>query len=93
MGIFWSMVQAPGQREGLRLMKKDLNTPMTTNIAVYNDHMSADSIREDSPDPICLASVDRLYKAPGVRRQTVTDGKIRGVLYLPPGILYNVIAY
>lgn len=93
MGIFWSMVQAPGQREGLRLMKKDLNTPMTTNIAVYDDHLCAESIREVSPDPICLASVDRWYKAPGVRRQMVRDGKIRGVLYIPPGTFYNVLGY
>ena len=86
MGIFWSMVQAPGQREGLRLMKKDINTPMTTNITVYNDHLSADTIRDTAPDPICLGSVDRWYKAEGVRREVVRSGRIRGILYLPPGI-------
>ena len=85
MGIFWSMVQAPGQREGLRLMKKDINSPVTTNIAVYNNHLSADTVHKTLPDPICLGSVDRWYKALGLRRQVVRDGNLRGVLYLPPG--------
>ena len=91
MGIFWSMVQAPGQKEGLRLMKKDLNTPMTTNIALYNDHISGDTIRENHPVPICLTSVDRWYKAEGVKREIVRDGRIRGVLYLPAGNIHLII--
>ena len=93
MGIFWSMVQAPGQKDGLRLMKKDLNTPMTTNIAVYNDHISGDTIRESHPVPICLSSVDRWYKAEGVKREIVRDGRVRGVLYLPAGNYQLIILH
>ena len=87
MGIFWSMVQAPGQREGLRLMKKDMDTPLTTNISVYDGHLSADDIHDSSPNPICQGCVDRWYKDPGVKKQVVTDGRLRGILFLPAGTL------
>lgn len=85
MGIFWSMVQAPGQKEGLRLMKKDMTTPMTTNITVFNDHLTVDAIRAASSDPVCLGSIDRWYMGPGVKREVVRHGRTRGVLYIPAG--------
>lgn len=85
MGIFWSMVQAPGQKEGLRLMKKDTDTPMTTNITVFYGHISTDTIHDTHLKPVCTGSLDRWYKAPGVRKEVVRHGRIRGVFYLPPG--------
>ena len=85
MGIFWSMVQAPGQKEGLRLMKKDMTTPMTTNVNVFDNHLTVDTIRAATPDPVCLGSVDRWYMGPGVRREVVRNGRTRGVLFIPAG--------
>lgn len=93
MGIFWSMVQAPGQKEGLRLSKKDMTTPMTTNITVFNDHLSTETVRQTSPDPICLTSVDRWYMGPGVRREVMRHGRTRGVLYIPAGIYQQHVEY
>ena len=84
MGIFWSMVQAPGQKEGLKLFKKDLDTPLTTSIAIYDGHLPIESVHS-SPEPLCLASIDRWYKAKEVKKQVVKDGRLRGVLYLPAG--------
>ena len=92
MGIFWSMSQAPGQRAGLRIMKKDVSTPITTTIAVYNGHLSADRIHATSPPAVCIGSVDRWYMAPGLRREVVYDGPLRGVLYLPQGELYLILS-
>ena len=85
MGIFWSMVQAPGQRDGLRLIKKDVTTPMTTNIAVYNDHLSVDTIHSATPESLCSGSIDRWYMGDGVKRVVVKHDRLRGVLYLPSG--------
>ena len=85
MGIFWSMTQSPGQREGLRLIKKDTDTPLTTNIAVYDGHHTGDSIHSTSAAPLFVGSVERWYKARGVKKQVVRDGKLRGVLYIPAG--------
>ena len=93
MGIFWCMVQAPGQREGLRLMKKDMDTPLTTNISIYEGHLSADIIHKTPPGPLSLASVDRWYKAQGVKKQVVRDGRLRGILYLPAGKVCICICY
>ena len=86
MGIFWSMVQAPGQRPGLKLVKKDLDTPLTTSISIYAGHLPIQSIHSSHDlGPICLGSIERWYKARTVKKQIVRDGRIRGVLYLPTG--------
>lgn len=85
MGIFWSMVQAPGQREGLQLIKKDMTRPLPTNIAVYIGHLSVDTIRSAKPKSVCTRSIDRWYMGFGVRRLVVKHGRLEGVLFLPPG--------
>ena len=87
MGIFWSMVQAPGQREGLRLMKKDMDSPLTTEVSLYEGHLSADDIHSSSSNAIFRGSVDRWYKARGVKKHIVKDGRLRGILFLPEGRL------
>ena len=86
MGIFWSMVQAPGQREGLRLMKKDMDTPLTTDLSLYEGHLSADAIHSSSHTVLYKGSVDRWYKGRGVKKQIVRDGRLRGILFLPEGM-------
>ena len=88
MGIFWSMVPAQGQKEGVRLMKKDVSTPMSTNISVYDGHLTTDVIHNTRPAPIGTTVIQRWYKAPGVRTEVVRAGRLRGVLYLPPGKLW-----
>ena len=85
MGIFWSMEQAPGQKHGLRLMKKDMDTPMVATISMYADHIPSDTIQKTHPNPMCSTTIERWYKAPGVKREVVRAGRLRGVLYLPPG--------
>ena len=87
MGIFWSMVPAPRQRDGVRLIKKDVTTPLTTKVTVYNGHLTVNTIHSTKPDPLCTGSIDRWYMGVGVRRVVVKHGRIRGVLFLPAGKL------
>ena len=87
MGIFWSMVPAPGQRDGARLIKKDVNTPLTTKVTVYNGHLAVNTIHSAETKPLCTVSIDRWYMGLGVRRVIVKHGRIRGVLFLPAGKL------
>ncbi|XP_060551670.1 acyl-coenzyme A amino acid N-acyltransferase 1-like isoform X2 [Ruditapes philippinarum] len=85
MGLFWSLVPCPGQLDGIRLMKKNLDTPFTTQITVYDGHFSLEDIREKTPAELCKTTIERWYKSPGVTNYEVTDGNVRGKLYLPPG--------
>ena len=39
-GLIWSMEQAPGQRPGLRLMKRDAKTPYDIDLLVYDGHFN-----------------------------------------------------
>ena len=87
MGIFWSMIPAQGQKEGVRLMKKDVGTPMSTNISLYDGHLTPDVIHSTRPALIGTTVIQRWYKAPGVRTEVVRAGRLRGILYLPPGKL------
>ncbi|XP_061085512.1 peroxisomal succinyl-coenzyme A thioesterase-like [Conger conger] len=82
MGLLWSMKPVPGSRTGLRLRKKDLSTPMLVHISVYCGHISQ-GFRETKA--LACAVAERWYMAPGVRRVEVTEGGVRGTLFLPPG--------
>ncbi|XP_052770009.1 acyl-coenzyme A amino acid N-acyltransferase 1-like isoform X2 [Mya arenaria] len=85
MGIFWSMVACPGQLEGIRMMKKNMDTPFRTSVSVHDGHLNLGEVRVNSDGALGSTLIDRYYKAPGVRVEEVTDGRLRGKLYLPPG--------
>ncbi|KAJ7392139.1 hypothetical protein OS493_013511 [Desmophyllum pertusum] len=40
MGFLWSMMQAPGQRKGIRLAKKDVTKPYTIQLNCFDGHVS-----------------------------------------------------
>ena len=86
MGLFWSMVQAEGQKPGLRLMKRDVTTPFTVELSLLDGHhhVTGDAILEKSR---VLASdvASRWYMDAGVVRIPVRTGRIRGALFLPRG--------
>ncbi|KAJ8373758.1 hypothetical protein SKAU_G00043380 [Synaphobranchus kaupii] len=82
MGLLWSMKPVPGSRTGLRLRKKDVSTPMVVNISVYCGHISQGF---GETMALACAVAERWYMAPGVRRVDVTEGRVRGTLFLPPG--------
>ena len=84
MGLFWSMVQAPGQRKGLRLVKQDVTTPYEINLFVYDSHIDP-FINTDNVSVLSKKTVFRSYLKEGVRRVPVRAGRVRGALFLPPG--------
>uniref|UniRef100_A0A3B4FSR7 Acyl-coenzyme A thioesterase 1-like n=1 Tax=Pundamilia nyererei TaxID=303518 RepID=A0A3B4FSR7_9CICH len=80
MGLLWSMRPVPGSREGLRLRKINVCTPMLVNISVHSGH-------EDFRDrtPLASALAERWYMAPGVKRIDINKQGVQGTLFIPPG--------
>lgn len=86
MGIFWSMVPCKGQMDGIRLMKKDVDTPFRTTVNVHSGHVSREEL-DGSPPVLCSTVIDRWYRDEGVKKLEVSEGRVRGTLFLPAGIL------
>ncbi|XP_041836716.1 acyl-coenzyme A amino acid N-acyltransferase 1-like isoform X2 [Melanotaenia boesemani] len=82
MGLFWSMQPAPGGREGLRLRKKDVETPYTVNISILEGHVSPS---EGQIPELAVVTTERWYMSPGVRRTEIRQNGVVGTLFLPPG--------
>ncbi|XP_039470367.1 peroxisomal succinyl-coenzyme A thioesterase-like isoform X2 [Oreochromis aureus] len=64
MGLLWSLRPIPGSKPGLRMRKKNIQTPMEVTISVYQGHQTegfADLV------PLSGVVVERWYMAPGVR--------------------------
>ncbi|XP_007575225.1 acyl-coenzyme A thioesterase 1-like [Poecilia formosa] len=80
MGLIWSLRPVPGSRTGLRLRKKDVTTPMLITISLYNGH---EDFRDNSP--LVSMVTERWYMGPGIQRIEITDGGLRGGLFIPPG--------
>ena len=82
MGLIWSMKQAPGQREGIRLLKRDVTVPYDIIVNCFDGHVIP---RETSLLPFSSGTFQKSYMANGVKRVPVREGRIRGTLFLPPG--------
>ncbi|KAI3370574.1 hypothetical protein L3Q82_007143 [Scortum barcoo] len=82
MGLLWSLRPVPGSKSGLRLRKRNVQTPMEVTISVYQSHQT-----EGFVDQVSLAAVvvERWYMAPGVRRIPITEGGLTATLFLPSG--------
>ncbi|XP_063331059.1 peroxisomal succinyl-coenzyme A thioesterase-like [Pelmatolapia mariae] len=82
MGLFWALEPALGSREGLRLRKRNVETPYIVNISLLEGHTSPG---EGQSTELAAVTVERWYMAPGVRRIEIRQNKIIGTLFLPPG--------
>ncbi|XP_076578506.1 peroxisomal succinyl-coenzyme A thioesterase-like [Chaetodon auriga] len=82
MGLLWSMRPVPGSRQGLRLRKKDVCSPMLVNISVHSGHI-AEGFRQRPP--LASALIERWYMAPGVQRISIKERGVQGTLFIPPG--------
>ncbi|KAM9758966.1 acyl-coenzyme A amino acid N-acyltransferase 1-like isoform 2-T2 [Menidia menidia] len=82
MGLFWGMQPAPGAREGLRLRKKNVETPSMVNISLLGGHIS---LNEGPLPELAAVTTERWYMAPGVRRTEIRQNGVVGTLFLPPG--------
>nr|XP_033470136.1 peroxisomal succinyl-coenzyme A thioesterase-like [Epinephelus lanceolatus] len=82
MGLLWSMRPVPGSRQGLRLRKRDVCSPLLVSISVYSGHVT-EGFREQSP--LASSLTERWYMAPGVQRINISETGVRGTLFIPPG--------
>lgn len=82
MGLFWGLEPAPGSREGLRLRKKNVETPYVVHMSLLEGHVSQ---RDEQSVELAAATTERWYLAPGVQRVEVRHNGIVGTLFLPPG--------
>lgn len=73
MGLFWSL--AP-ETEHSKLTKKDVLSPTDVEIQVLN---------EETGDLLASETNERGYMIEGMKRIPVKEGRIRGVLFVPPG--------
>jgi dienelactone hydrolase len=86
LGLIWGMEQAPGQRSGLRLLKREVTNTFNVSLGVHRGHLSLKELySEDAPTPLIASSFERSYLAEGVQRIPVKHGKVRGILFLPEG--------
>ena len=85
MGLLWSMKLSPGQKEGIRLMKKDVTKPYIVNLDVFDGHLRLGGEQESVGEPLTSATFEKSYMKAGVRRIPVREGRLRGTLFLPPG--------
>lgn len=90
MGFLWSMKQAPGQKKGLRLAKKDVTKPYAIQLNCFNGHLSPEegfvnTLKRNHLQPITSSSLEKSYMADGVQRISVREGRVRATLFLPPG--------
>lgn len=75
MGLFWSL--AP-ETPHSKLTKKDVLSPTFVEIQVLN---------EETGDVLASETNERGFMIEGMKRIPVKEGRIRGVLFVPPGSL------
>lgn len=91
MGFLWGMTQTPGQRKGLRLMKKDVTKPYTIQLNCFDGHLTCpedgfvNGLGKNSLQPMTSISMEKWYIGDGVQRIPVREGRVRGTLFIPPG--------
>ena len=86
MGLFWSMIPRPGQKKGLRLMKRDVTTPLSVTIHVIEGHRDMSLIDSMDFDRVTLKQTCyRWYMAKDVQRTVLDERHLRGALFIPAG--------
>uniref|UniRef100_A0A2P2I0J9 Acyl-coenzyme A thioesterase 1-like n=2 Tax=Hirondellea gigas TaxID=1518452 RepID=A0A2P2I0J9_9CRUS len=89
MGLFFNIMPNKSDYKHHRFSYKDVTKPLLFDIAVYEGsfapHIAMMSAEGMGLTPVCTVEHSRLLQAPGSKRIIVNEGKIRGVLHLPPG--------
>lgn len=73
MGLFWAM--APEKRHS-KLLKKNVLSPTLVDI---------EALCGETGEVLASATNERGYMTEGMKRTPVREGRIRGVLFIPPG--------
>lgn len=85
MGLFWSMIPAPGQPLGLRLLKTNASEPLVTKVTVHQGHVDFEDLFLSDNVPLAGGVINRWYMDKSVRKVIVRHGRLRGALFIPPG--------
>ena len=83
MGLLWSMKPSPGQRKGIRMVKSDVTKPYKVVLDCFDGH--TDPQESSSLQSLSSNTFEKGYMADGVKRIPVREGRIRGIIFLPPG--------
>ncbi|XP_078000651.1 acyl-coenzyme A thioesterase 1-like [Glandiceps talaboti] len=83
MGLFWSKLQSPGQRSGLRFTKADVTKPSIMEFSVYPGHLDTPEFEDISP--ISTTVIERHYMDKHIERIAVREGRVRGTVFKPKG--------
>lgn len=80
MGLFFSLKP---KKAFHRLMKKDvMNSPFCICLDLYDSVNWLETVRIPSK---ASQRVQRWFVGPGVKREQIQEGRVRGALFLPPG--------
>ncbi|XP_028286774.1 acyl-coenzyme A thioesterase 4-like isoform X2 [Parambassis ranga] len=82
MGLLWSLRPVPGSKPGLRMRKKNVQTPMEITVSVYQGHQTEGFVDQV---PLTGVVVERWYMAPGVQRIPISEDGLTATLFLPSG--------
>ena len=92
MGLFWSMLPAPGQRKGTRLIAGDVTVPMSFRVSLFDGHVMSESKASSPkeaiahlPIPLANATILRTYLSYDVERHEISFRRVRGTLFVPKG--------
>lgn len=86
MGLFWSMKQEPGYKRHIRIVKLNILEPLRVNISVYEGHHDWKTVCKNQLEPVASIMINRWYMSRDVKRIPVRSGRLRGRLFVPPGI-------
>ncbi|KAM5299927.1 bile acid-CoA:amino acid N-acyltransferase [Ctenodactylus gundi] len=80
MGLFWSLKP---ERAFRRLLKQDvMSSPFWVTLDLHDSVCFLDSA---AAQPRARRMVQRWFSGPGVQREQIREGRVRGALFLPPG--------
>ncbi|KAL4237977.1 hypothetical protein ACF0H5_002688 [Mactra antiquata] len=85
MGLFWSMKNAPNMPSGMRLIKNNASSALIVNLTVFSGHVTFEQTYSTTTSSLCTKEIRRWYMGNGVQKIKVKTGRIRGMLFLPPG--------
>ena len=75
MGLFWAMSTDTAHS---KLLKKNVLTPTLVELA---------AVSQETGELLISETVERGFMTEGMKRVPVQEGRIRGVLFIPPGQL------
>ncbi|CAH2328503.1 acyl-coenzyme A thioesterase 1-like [Pelobates cultripes] len=75
-GPLWALEPRTPHR---RFLRKDVQSPQRVDFSLYRDHEPLGKL-------LATATQDRTFMGEGVSRHPVREGRVRGSLFLPPGV-------